>query len=125
MKKVYLGVSISLLIAIFCNCSKLSNPLQKLEGKWTVSGDQGGGHSWFLEYTFTGGSYKMVGYPPISESGVIKLKEAHGDSLRVLFVVEKSDPTGYKNHEEWIFLANNTLTMNGNVFTKASNINNK
>jgi hypothetical protein len=112
--------------AIFCifffcfissGCSGL-NPLKKLQGKWTSAGAMDDYHTWYLEYTITGNHYKMVGYPPISEEGFLKLKETKGDSMLIEFRIQKSDPV-YKNHGEWIYVTGNTFTMNGNTYNKS------
>lgn len=103
---------------LFFNCSSMNSPLKKLEGKWTAGGDQGEGHSWHLEYTFKGSSYNVMGYPPLSESGKMKLKETKGDSLLITFIVKKSDPH-YENHDEWLVLKENTLTINSTIFNKS------
>ena len=100
------------------NCSNIFNPFKKLEGKWTAGGDQGEGHSWFLEYTFKGNSYSLMGYPPLSESGKMKLKVANDDSLLIGFIVQKSDPQN-KNHEEWVYIKGDQLFLNGMSFNRS------
>lgn len=110
-----------LLNILFLSCSNMGGPLNKLEGKWSAGGDQGDGHSWFLEYTFKGNTYSMMGYPPISESGTMKLKVANGDSMLIGFIVKKSDPH-YDNHDEWLLLKNNEFILNGTTFHKSTEI---
>lgn len=119
MKKV---LSISIFIAIvtvFSQCSSMSSPFKKLEGKWTASGDQGEGHSWYLEYTFKGNTYAMTGYPPISESGTMKLKETKGDSMLVEFKVARSDPE-YQDHDSWVYFANDQITLQSITLHRSS-----
>src|SRR5688572_22516604 len=79
------------------SCSSFTSPLKKLEGKWTTGGSIDEYHSWYLEYRFNGNNYELVGYPPISENGRMKVKETRGDSILVEFIVKKSSPT-YGNH---------------------------
>ncbi len=118
-----------LLISLIClsnvfwvECSHPTSPFKKMEGKWTAAGDQGEGHSWYLEYTFKGNFYSMTGYPPISESGRMKLKESKGDSLLIEFIVEKSDPS-YENHEQWVYVKDDQITMNGVIFNRSAVVN--
>src|SRR5687767_10230325 len=101
MKK-WIPVQILFLSLSLFNCSSFTSPLKKLEGKWTTGGAIDEYHSWYLEYRFKGNSYELVGYPPLSENGTMRLKETRGDSLLVEFIVKKSDPA-YGNHEEWIY----------------------
>lgn len=108
-----------LLGLLLLSCSNSGGPLKKLEGKWSAGGDQGDGHSWFMEYTFNGNSYSMLGYPPISESGTIKIKVINGDSMLIGFNVKKSDPH-YDNHDEWLVLKGNEFNLNGTLFHKSS-----
>jgi hypothetical protein len=119
MKK-WFPVSTFLLMSMGLSaCSSFTSPLKKLEGKWTTGGSFDEYHSWYLEYRFRGNNYELVGYPPLSETGRIKLKECHGDSLLVVFEVKKSSPVG-GDHEEWIYLSGNTFSMEGNVFTRSN-----
>ncbi len=106
-----------LLSLLMVSCSGLSTPFKKMEGKWTAGGDQGDGHSWYMEYTFTGNKYSMTGYPPISESGKMELKVANGDSLLIGFKVIKSDPE-YKDHDEWVVIKGDELMLSGMMFHK-------
>ena len=114
-------IFIALMLGSFflLNCSNMFNPFKKIEGKWIAAGDQGEGHSWYLEYTFNGKNYNMTGYPPISESGTMKLKVANGDSLLIEFIVQKSDPN-YNNHDEWVYVKGDQLFLRGNSFNRSS-----
>lgn len=103
-------VAIGLICVVSIGCSGTALPFKKLEGKWTASGDQGEGHSWYMEYTFKGNTYAMTGYPPISENGTMKLKETKGDSMLIEFKVIKSDPE-YSDHTSWIYLSKDKITI--------------
>ncbi len=108
------------MICFLCvSCSGLPSSLKKLEGKWTASGDQGEGHSWYMEYTFKGNTYAMTGYPPISESGTMKLKETKGDSMLIEFKVLRSDPE-YSDHTSWVFFANDKITVQNIILHRST-----
>lgn len=117
MKKWISAYALVPISIILSGCS--SSPLKKLEGKWTTGGSIDEYHSWYLEYRFKGNSYELIGYPPLSENGRMKVKETRGDSILVEFMVKKSSPV-YGDHEEWIYITGNTLALGGNIFTKTN-----
>lgn len=112
----------SLLLCLFLvllGCSFQNSSFINLQGKWTAAGDiDDDGHSWYLEYTIKGNRYNITGYPPLSESGTLHLKETKGDSLLVQFRVIKSDPR-YDDHDEWICLKGNQMMINSITFTRS------
>lgn len=108
----------TIVIIFLLGCKTKETRFNQLEGKWTASGDQGDGHSWFMEYTFKGNSYHMTGYPPISESGKMQIKKVIGDSLLIQFDVIKSNPES-QTHENWLILKENEMTINSMKFFKA------
>jgi hypothetical protein len=102
---------------LLLNLGCIQTPLNKLQGKWTTAGSIDEAHAWYLEYNFRGKTYELTGYPPLSESGTLRLKKTKGDSMLVEFRVIKSSPE-YQNHEEWIYLTGNQFKMNSNTFTR-------
>jgi hypothetical protein len=109
---------LALFALVIIGCSALSSPIHRLEGTWRCSGSMDEFHAWYLEYKFTGNNYEMQGYPPISESGTMHLKESKGDSLLVEFRVTRSEPE-YKNHSEWIYLKGDEFILNSNTFSRS------
>lgn len=105
-----------LLVLLTGGCIK--SPLDKLQGKWTTVGAIDEAHAWYLEYNFRGKTYELTGYPPLSESGTLRLKESRGDSMLIEFRVIKSNPD-YQNHQEWIYLTGNQFKMNSNTFIRS------
>lgn len=100
---------------VLFSCSS-NHQLRKLQGKWMAAGDLGDGeHSWYMEYEFTGNSYKMTGYPPISESGHIEILQNRGDSVEVTFKVEKSSPE-MNSHTDWLVIKDSILYLDVKEF---------
>ena len=99
------------LMAAFYSCN--GGNYSKLQGKWGASGSLGDStemRAWFINYEFTDRSYKMSGYPPISEEGSIEIVEEKGDSLQIYFNVTKSSPDT-RSHKDWVILKNGTVTI--------------
>ncbi len=106
-----LSAAVLLLMAGLYSCG--SGNYSKLQGKWGASGNLGDStemRAWFINYEFTDRSYKMTGYPPISEEGSIEIVEEKGDSLQIYFNVTKSSPET-KSHKDWVVLKNGTVTI--------------
>jgi hypothetical protein len=100
-----------LLLAGLYSCS--SENYSRLQGKWGASGNLGDStemRAWFINYEFSDRSYKMSGYPPISEEGTYEIIEEKADSLLMYFNVTKSSPET-KSHKEWVVLKNNSVTI--------------
>ena len=116
--KNWIQVKILFLSFTLYNCSSFTSPLKKLDGKWTTGGSIDEYHSWYLEYRFKGNSYELAGYPPLSETGIMKLKETRGDSMLVEFIVKKSSPQ-FGDHQEWIYIEDNKFFMGGKTFTRS------
>lgn len=107
-----LALIISAAILIF-GCSNSS--LNRINGKWTASGDTGDTadfHSWYLEYQFEGRNFVKTGYPPVREEGNMDIIEEKGDSIKVYFNVQKSDPK-QRSYEEWLILKDSMLSIGG------------
>jgi hypothetical protein len=52
---------------------------QQIQGTWRLEGNDGRGHSWFLEWTFTQGKFTLKGYPPLFQEGSYRItKTGHG-----------------------------------------------
>ncbi|MBL8017795.1 MAG: hypothetical protein JNK43_11030, partial [Ignavibacteria bacterium] len=88
-----LSAVVLLMMAGLNSCG--SGNYSRLQGKWGASGNTGDStdmNTWFIKYEFDAGSYKMSGYPPISEEGTIEIVEEKGDSIQVYFNVTKSSP---------------------------------
>ena len=83
---------LALLLVLLSLQTGFAEPLpENLQGRWRASGQlpaPKGQHSmsWMLEYTFgADGSYKMTGYPSISESGVVQVAGLEGRSFTLKF----------------------------------------
>ncbi len=105
-------------VILIFSCSGVILPFIKLEGTWTAAGPIDDEHTWYLEYKFTGNKYQLQGYPPLSESGTMHLKETKGDSLFIEFRVIKSNPE-YENHSEWIYLKGDEFILNSHTFRRS------
>ena len=107
-----------LFIAGLYSCS--SGNYSRLQGKWGASGNTGDStdmNAWFIKYEFDSRSYKMSGYPPISEEGTYEIIEEKADSLFIYFNVTKSSPET-RSHKEWVVLKNGTVTIGNLQLTK-------
>ncbi len=110
-------ISAAILLVLTAICTVIyscsGGNYSKLQGKWGASGSAGDStdmNAWFINYEFDARSYKMSGYPPISEEGTMEIIEEKGDSLQIYFNVTKSSPET-KSHKDWIVLKNGTLTI--------------
>ena len=110
---------IAAVIAVLAlSCSK---DYEKLNGKWSASGELGDTtdlNSWYVEYEFSGRNYLKNGYPPLREEGRIDIIEERGDSLKFFFNVIRSDPE-QKSYEEWIVFKDSTIHLGGMVLHKS------
>lgn len=106
-------IYISLIVAIIVIVQSCGRSSDKLQGKWSASGDLADStdlRSWFVTYEFEGRNYKMSGYPPISEEGTYEIIQENGDSLLVYYNVSKSSPEA-KSHKDWIILKDSTMML--------------
>jgi hypothetical protein len=106
-------------IMLLEGCSK---NVSKLQGKWSAAGSLGDStdmHSWYIEYEFDGRSYKMSGYPPISEEGSYEIVEEKGDSLQLYFNVTKSSPE-IKSHKEWLLVKDSSISIGSLTLRKTT-----
>ena len=110
-------ISAAILLVLTAICTVIyscsGGNYSKLQGKWGASGSAGDStdmNAWFINYEFDSRSYKMSGYPPLSEEGTYEIIEEKGDSLQVYFNVIKSSPES-KSHRDWVVLKNITLTI--------------
>jgi hypothetical protein len=62
-----------------------------IQGKWTAAGDQGEGHSWYLEWTFDNGRFEMTGYPPIQQSGLYQIATSAENTLTLTMTEQQGD----------------------------------
>ncbi len=53
-----------------------------IRGTWRADGTNGG-YGWYLEWTFDGGKFKQIGYPPIIQEGKYRVVSADGDRLTI------------------------------------------
>ena len=66
-----------------------------IEGTWRFDGQLPGdgkrpGMSWFSEWTFAGGTFRQLGYPPLHQEGKYRVAEDRDDRLKL----ELHDQTG-------------------------------
>lgn len=104
-------IYIGLLAAIIITAQSCGRNSDRLQGKWSAAGDLGDStdsRSWFITYEFEGRTYKMSGYPPISEEGTYEIIQENGDSLFLFFNVIKSSPE-IKDHKEWFVIKDSSL----------------
>jgi hypothetical protein len=112
----YSGIT-ALIAVLALSCGE---DYERLNGKWSASGDLGDTndlHSWYIEYEFSGRDYVKNGYPPLREEGRIDIVEERGDSLKFFFNVIKSDPE-QKSYEEWIVFKDSIIQLGGLVLHK-------
>jgi len=88
-------IGVILLVGIGCllltGC-KTTDPNERyIQGKWTAAGDQGEGHSWYLEWTFDNGHFEMSGYPPIQQSGNYRITESQESTLTLTLINQQGD----------------------------------
>ena len=107
---IYLALPCLLLAA----CSP-TDPNEKLiQGKWMAAGDLGEGHSWYLEWTFNGGSFEMSGYPPIYQTGQYRVRASESDTITLELYNQEGDlSTDDRAITIVIDSANDQLTIDG------------
>ena len=59
-----------------------------IQGTWRVEGENGG-KSWYLEWTFAGGSFKQMGYPPIIQEGKYRVITEDGNKITLELYEQK------------------------------------
>lgn len=53
-----------------------------IQGKWRAAGENGG-HTWFLEWAFDKGNFKMLGYPALFQEGKYRVVTETDDKLTI------------------------------------------
>jgi hypothetical protein len=111
MKRLLLTVLLCLLLA---GCAPSDPNLKFIQGTWTAAGDQGEGHSWYLEWKFANGSFEMSGYPPIYQAGKYRMKASEGGSLTLELYSQSGDlPSDDRSMIILVDMNNETLTIDG------------
>lgn len=90
---------------------------QDIEGTWRVSGMFDDGFSWFSEYTFDDGSFRMQGYPPIDKEGTYTILSEDGNTFLVEIYPNEQDP-----YEASFTVAEDgsTLEWNQQIYTRVN-----
>jgi hypothetical protein len=91
-----------------------------IQGTWRLTGQNDPKHSWYLEWTFDHGKFKLDGYPPLHQSGNYRVLKTEGSKMRLELVDQKGE-LGTENSEIEIIAdqKKGTLTIKGQgPFTK-------
>ena len=76
---------------MLASCASSDPNVRFIQGKWTAAGDQGEGHSWYLEWSFGNGTFEMSGYPPIYQSGKYRIESSAGGTLTLELYDQSGD----------------------------------
>ncbi len=88
---------------------------EKFEGTWFAGGESTQENpSWYKNYTFEKGTYKVEGYPPISEVGTYKVLSENENS----FELELNNDSGISNLNLNLSKDGSTLEINGTEFIR-------
>jgi hypothetical protein len=66
-------------------------PEQQIQGTWHLEGNDGRGHSWFLEWTFEQGKFTLKGYPPLYQEGQYRIIKIEGTKLTLELYDQKGN----------------------------------
>jgi hypothetical protein len=61
-----------------------------IQGTWRLAGTNGR-HSWFLEWTFDAGKFKLQGYPPLYQEGSYRIVKTDGNKLTLELYDQKGN----------------------------------
>ncbi|HUQ34217.1 MAG TPA: hypothetical protein VM095_18995 [Pyrinomonadaceae bacterium] len=64
---------------------------KQIQGTWHFEGNDGGGHSWYLEWTFEQGKFTLKGYPPLYQEGSYRIIKSVGDKLTLELYDQKGN----------------------------------
>jgi hypothetical protein len=62
-----------------------------IQGTWRLEGNDGKGHSWFLEWTFENGKFTLKGYPPLYQEGSYRIIKTDGSKLTLELYDQKGN----------------------------------
>lgn len=109
---------IPLLVA--CN---LSNPQEKyIRGTWRASGSLDETHAWYLDWTFSDGTFEVQGYPPLQQTGNYEVVSSDEENITLKLTNQQGDwPTDDREITILIDTVNETLTVdNQGPFTRTT-----
>jgi hypothetical protein len=115
-------ISLALLLAVFLAACGPADPNEAfIQGTWMAAGDQGEGHSWYIQWTFDNGKFHVEGYPPLVQNGNYSVVASQDSTLTLQLTNQEGDwPTDDLEVVVVIDEVNNTLTIdNLGPFTKS------
>lgn len=106
MRKLLLNlISIAALVLTpFSSCAISVQGHEKfIQGKWRLVGEfpkdkSGRSRVWFLEWTFAGGKFLQIGYPPLKQEGKYRIVRQEDDKL-MLELYEQKGNFGNKDQQ--------------------------
>lgn len=99
---------------LLTSCSPLDPNERFIQGGWNAAGDQGEGHSWYLEWTFSNGTFEVTGYPPLHQTGKYRLTASEGSALTLELYDQAGDwPADDRAITILVDQAGDALTIDG------------
>jgi major membrane immunogen (membrane-anchored lipoprotein) len=85
-----------------------------IQGTWRLAGQNDPQHSWYLEWTFDHGKFRLVGYPPLQQSGNYRVLKTEGSKM-ALELYEQKGELGTENSQVEVVIdrGKGTLTVRG------------
>ena len=78
-------------------CAEVSNE-EFIQGTWRLTGQNDPQHSWYLEWTFDHGKFRLDGYPPLHQSGNYRVLKTEGPKM-TLELYEQKGELGTENSQ--------------------------
>jgi major membrane immunogen (membrane-anchored lipoprotein) len=94
-------------------CAEVSNE-EFIQGTWRLTGQNDPKHSWYLEWTFDHGKFRLDGYPPLHQSGNYRVLKTEGAKM-TLELYEQKGELGTENSQLEVVIdrEKGTLTVRG------------